>query len=80
MAYYFNMIEHKCPCCGYEVECDKKIYGLYVKGDEPFISIDSGNEFTNSFMTDKPSEGLVHKKRVVLLGCPKCKSVSYQWW
>lgn len=77
--YYLNMIEQKCPCCGYEVECDKEIIGAYVKGDEPFILIDSGNEFVHSFMTDKPIEGYVHKERVLLLGCPKCKAVSFQF-
>ena len=78
-AYHFNAIEHKCPCCGYEVECNKEIFGEYVKGDEAFIWIDSGNEFVKSFTTDKPVRGWSHMERVILLGCPKCKSVSFQF-
>lgn len=79
MEGYFNLFEHKCPCCGYEVECDRETYGTYIKGDEPFIVINSSNEFTTSFGTDKPVEGWEHNERVFLLGCPKCKSVSFQF-
>ena len=79
-----NGIEHKCPCCSYEVEWDwGEVNGSakFVKGDESFIRI--GNNFDGiiTFKTDKRKPvdwGLPDVKRVTLLGCPKCGAVSYK--
>ena len=79
-----NGIEHKCPCCGYEVEWNwgKKYEGSnFVKGDESFIRIINGVGRTTSFDTDKPREvnwGMEDTEKVVLLGCPKCGTVSFK--
>ena len=74
-----NMIEHKCPCCGYEVECDKETFATYTKGDESFVKFNSHRENTRAFVTDKPN-GVYWGKQyeeAILVGCPKCKAVSF---
>ena len=75
-----NGIEHKCPCCGYEVEWDWDTG--FVKGDESFIKILSPHEYLNEFHTDKPrltDWGPTTVERVTLLGCPKCNGVSFKF-
>ena len=79
-----NGIEHKCPCCGYEVEWDYD--EGYIKGDESFIQISpnfvSGNrKITNTFDTDRTRKvdwGLPDTEKVILLGCPKCLVISFK--
>lgn len=78
-----NGIEHKCPCCGYEVIWDwsQPRGNEMVKGNESFIRIKNNGSNIINFDTDKPryiSWGLPDIERVVLLGCPKCHSVSFQ--
>ena len=73
-----NGINHKCPCCGYEVESDHR--GGFIKGDESFIVIENSYGDTTSFKTDNPREvswGPPDTKNVILLGCPKCRAVSF---
>ena len=79
-----NGINHKCPCCGYEVEYDwcKPNGEELVKGDESFIRILNSYGDTTDFETDKPryvSWGLPDTEKVMLLGCPKCHTVSFQF-
>ena len=87
MRYIENGIEHKCPCCGYEVEWDWKknwespIEEKFIKGDESFIKIENGVGRTTTFETDKPRKvdyGEPAYETVYLLGCPKCGCVSYK--
>ena len=78
-----NGIGHKCPCCGYEVEFDwsKSRGSEMIKGDESFIRIRSNARNTYNFDTDKPRHvdyGFPDIEEVILLGCPKCHSVSFQ--
>ena len=77
-----NGIEHKCPCCGYEVEStwDRGKFE-FIKGDESFIQIENGIGRTTTFETDKPREVYYCEsacEKVYLLGCPKCGCVSYK--
>lgn len=83
-----NGIEHRCPCCGYEVEWDwKKDWSspdaeMFIKGDESFIKIENGVGRTTTFETDKPRHvdyGEPACETVYLLGCPKCGCVSYKF-
>ena len=85
--YSNNYIEHKCPVCKYEVSFDWSYRdGHQTNGDEPFIQITcervSGNRtIDNLFNTDKPREvdyGLPDTEKVILLGCPKCGTVSFK--
>jgi len=74
-----NGIEHKCPCCGYEVEWDWD--KGFIKGDESFIRIENSIGRTTTFETDKSKDvdwGLPDTEKVILLGCPKCKTVSFK--
>ena len=74
-----NGIEHKCPCCGYEVEWDWDTG--FTKGDESFIRIKNNIGETTDFNTDKPREvswGFPETEKVILLGCPKCGVVSFK--
>lgn len=78
-----NGIEHKCPYCGYEVEWDwsQPRGNEMVKGDESFIRVRSDARDTYNFDTDKPrpvSYGSLDTEKVILLGCPKCHTVSFQ--
>lgn len=78
-----NGIEHKCLCCGYEVEWDwsQPRGNEMVKGDESFIRIKSDSRDTYNFNTDKPRPvdyGALDTETVILLGCPKCHTVSFQ--
>lgn len=78
-----NGIEHKCPCCGYEVKWDwsQPRGSEMVKGDESFIRIKSDARNTYNFDTDKPRPvdyGALDTEGVILLGCPKCHTVSFQ--
>lgn len=78
-----NGIEHKCPYCGYEVEWDwnQPRGNEMVKGDESFIRVRSDVRDTSNFDTDKPrpvSYGSLDTEKVILLGCPKCHTVSFQ--
>lgn len=78
-----NRIDHKCPCCGYEVEWDwsQSRESEMIKGDESFIRIKSNERNTDNFDTDKPRHvdwGLLDTEEIVLLGCPKCHSVSFK--
>lgn len=77
-----NGIIHKCNCCGYEVDYDYVQYGGYERtvGDEDFIRIKSGL-CGSEFETDVKEESYYgeHSYKVTLLGCPKCKTVSYQF-
>lgn len=81
-----NRIEHKCPCCGYEVNFDfnpKTIEYEFVKGDQSFLRIDNPVGRTYTFNTDRPRNvdyGPVSYESVYLLGCPKCGCVSYKTW
>lgn len=73
-----NGIEHKCPCCGYEVEWDWDTG--FIKGDESFIKIEAYGNIIQ-FNTDKPRKvdwGLPDTEKVILLGCPKCGGVSFK--
>lgn len=78
-----NGIRHKCSCCGYETDFDY-VSGNYERtvGDEDFIRIESGLS-DSEFETDVKQEGYYgyesRYQRVTLLGCPKCKTVSYQF-
>lgn len=75
-----NGINHKCPCCGYEVEYDWRD-GNYIKGDESFIRIDNPVNRRYSFETDRPNYncyGTTYEE-VILLGCPKCHSISFEF-
>lgn len=78
-----NGINHKCPCCGYEVKHEWRKKGYeFVKGDEPFIKIENGVGRTASFETDKERYvdwGPTAYETVYLLGCPKCGCVSFQF-
>ena len=78
-----NGISHKCPCCGYEVEWDwgKPKGEELVKGDESFIRIENDCGNTSDFNTDKPKEGYwgYPREKVILLGCPKCHTVSFKF-
>ena len=74
----YNGIEHKCPCCGYEVEFDWK-EDKYIKGDESFIKIENSVGRTSTFETDMQNEWGDYEQ-VMLLGCPKCRAVSYVFW
>ena len=81
----WNGIEHKCPCCGYEVKWNWRAPDgeQFVKGDESFIKIENSVGRTTTFETDKPRDvdyGERDCERVTLLGCPKCGSVSYTIW
>ena len=67
-----NGIVHQCPCCKYESSYDYK-EDRFLKGDESFIRIKS------VFETDKPRVYGEYEK-VLLLGCPKCGTVSYVIW
>ena len=75
-----NLIKHKCPVCGYETDFDYQSRNFErVLGDEDFIVIESG--LSNSeFPTDVEviDYGYRENKTVVLLGCPKCKAVSFK--
>lgn len=78
-----NGIEHKCPCCGYEVEWDwsKPRGSEMIKGDESFIRIKSSQSNTTNFDSDKSryvNWGFLDMEQIVLLGCPKCHSVSFE--
>lgn len=78
-----NGIEHKCPCCGYEVEWgwSQSRGNEMVKGDESFIRIKSDARDTYNFDTDKPRPidyGALDTERIILLGCPKCHTISFQ--
>lgn len=80
-----NGIEHKCPCCGYEVEWDwgNGNSGNFVKGDESFIKIGCNIGTNLLFKTDKSRKvdwGEPDCEKVLLLGCPKCGAVSYKIW
>lgn len=81
-----NYIKHKCPCCGYEVEFNydrEPGTSVFKKGDESFIKIQNGAWKYGVFETDKPREvdyGEPAYEKIVLLGCPKCGCVSYQFW
>ena len=72
-----NGIEHKCPCCNYEVEWD---WGTgFIKGDESFIKITP--KYGDMMYTDKPRKvdyGRPDTEKVILLGCPKCSTVSFK--
>jgi len=74
-----NLINHKCPCCGYEVEYDyKENFGQLIKGDEPFLLIENPIGKTTTFETDKCiDEYEPEYQKVYLLGCPKCSVVSF---
>lgn len=79
-----NGINHKCPCCGYEVEYDwcKPQGKEMIKGDESFIRIINNCGKTTNFKTDKPKHvdyGSPDTEGVILIGCPKCNSVSFQF-
>lgn len=82
-----NIINHKCPCCGYEVRWGQKNDGEggfdIVVGDEPFIVIENGVGKSTTFETDK-FRGADYDdplcERVYLLGCPNCSTVSFQIW
>lgn len=87
MNNYKNNVDHKCPCCGYEAKFD---WGdgnpsRFIKGDESFVVI-FDNCKASLFETDIPNKnncisGLHTKYEfVMLLGCPKCKTVSYKIW
>ena len=74
-----NGIEHKCPCCEYEVEYDWN--NGFIKGDESFIQIENSIRETSAFNTDKPRKvdyGPSNTEKVILLGCPKCGCVSFK--
>lgn len=78
-----NGIEHKCPCCGYKTEWDwsKPKGEEFIKGNESFIRIESDNRDSYNFSTDKPKEvswGLPGYQKAMLLGCPKCGTVSFK--
>lgn len=76
-----NGINHKCPCCNYEVEWDWK-EDDFIKGDASFIQIHSPHEYMTCFETDKPyytSHGSQASEKVILLGCPKCKTISFKF-
>lgn len=80
-----NGHEHKCPCCGYEVEVDWNGNGYdYIKGDEDFIKIINQVDRMGVFETDKKDDYYesyyCRTKEVILLGCPKCSCVSYKFW
>ena len=79
-----NGIDHKCPCCGYEVEWDwcKPRGEELIKGDESFIRIKNSCSDTTIFVTDKPKKGdwgLPDREEVILLGCPKCHTISFKF-
>lgn len=79
-----NGIEHKCPCCGYEVEWDwcKPRGEELIKGNESFIRIKNSCGDTTNFVTDKPGKGdwgLPDREKVILLGCPKCHTISFKF-
>ena len=75
-----NCINHKCPCCEYEVLYNWKT-DTFVKGDESFIEIENSVGRTPAFETDKPKEYENGEyEKVLLLGCPKCRAVSYALW
>lgn len=76
-----NAINHKCPCCGYEVEWDwNQKDNHFAKGDESFIVIHKGDTLMSD--TDKPKDANSiwerHHERAYLLGCPKCGVVSFK--
>ena len=76
-----NGIEHKCPCCGYEVEWDWCNEDGFVKGDESFVKIKKVDYASIAFDTDKPRKvdwGSPDTEKVILLGCPKCGVVSFK--
>lgn len=76
-----NGHEHKCPCCGYEVEVDWNGNGYnYIKGDEDFIKISNPVSRMGMFETDKEVDYSDRFEEVVLLGCPKCSCASYKFW
>jgi hypothetical protein len=79
-----NGIEHKCPCCGYEVKWDwnaNNKEGDFVKGDESFIQIKNDVGGTIAFRTDKPRDADYRDYQTTyLLGCPKCGCVSCRFW
>lgn len=73
-----NGYEHQCPCCGYTVKIDWEAYE-YINGDEDFIRIDSGLN-KSRFETNKSKNDYFGSYyEIVLLGCPKCKCVSFQF-
>ena len=75
-----NGIEHKCPCCQYETEWDWDKMS-FIKGDESFIKIHSDGRTTRCFKTDKPRHvdyGIPANEKIILLGCPKCGTVSFK--
>ena len=74
-----NGIDHKCPCCKYEVEWDWD--KGFINGDESFIRIENTYRDTVRFNTDKPRHvdwGMPATEMVFLLGCPKCGTVSFK--
>lgn len=84
----YNGINHKCPCCGYEAEwdwenCSASDKERFIKGNESFIKIENDVGKTTTFKTDKPKQidwGEPAYKKVILLGCPKCGCVSFQFY
>ena len=82
MRHDGNGINHKCPCCGYEVEHNWEGKGyVFIKGDESFVRIENSTRNTTSFETDKEryvSWGPTAYETVTLLGCPKCGCVSFK--
>ena len=53
-----------------------------IKGDESFIRIKNSCGDTTNFVTDKPRKvdwGLSDREKVILLGCPKCHTVSFKF-
>lgn len=82
MSDSHNVIDHKCPCCGYEVEhaWDKSGEYKFIKGDESFVIISCRYGISRCFETDRPREvdwGSPAYENVFLLGCPKCRAVSF---
>lgn len=73
-----NGYNHTCPCCGYKVETDWKTYER-TEGDEDFILI-TRDHIQYNFLTDRAKhDGFGSYHKVVLLGCPKCNCVSFQF-
>lgn len=85
-----NGIEHKCPCCGYEVKWDWNKYAIdpdkgdgFIKGDKSFVEIKNSMGRITTFETDI-EKGINNRREVVyekvsLLGCPKCGGVSFKF-
>lgn len=71
----------KCPVCGYEAEQDycegKEENNFMTMGDENFVKIDC---FGKPFETDAEKDDYFERyKKAYLYGCPKCKSVQYDF-